>query len=67
VSTIAGHTFSGINGFCECGRRLSDISFAAYDRTWVGKSGIAHTASLTETEHQQILAAVEALYARAMI
>ena len=61
----AGHTWS-LNGFCSCGKRLSDVSFAAYDAGWVGQTGIAHTGALTVTEQAEIRNEVEHVYSAAM-
>ena len=58
----AGHTW-GLNGFCSCGTRLSDISFAAYDPAWIGKPDIAVTGTLTTNEQGEIKAEVERVYA----
>jgi hypothetical protein len=62
---IAGHVFT-LDGKCACGRRLTDIGFAAYDAEWVGKSDIAHTGTLTAHEQTEIRDAVEAIYSHAM-
>ena len=61
----AGHTWS-LNGFCSCGKRLSDVSFAAYDPNWVGKTGISHVGGLTATEQVEIRGEVERVYVAAM-
>lgn len=39
---IAGHTFSGFDGRCTCGRRFSDISMFTHDSD-AGKPDIAHS------------------------
>ena len=62
---IAGHTFD-MNGWCSCGKRFSDISFAAYGEEWIEKLDIAHSRGLTETEQKQIAAEVERIHAAAM-
>lgn len=61
----AGHTW-GLNGFCSCGKRLSDVSFAAYEPHWIGKPEIAHTTHLTAMEQAEIREEVERVYDLAM-
>ncbi len=61
----AGHTW-GLNGICACGKKLSDISFAAYELHWLGKSDIAHTAHLTAIEQAEIREEIERVYDLAM-
>ena len=60
MERIAGHDFIG--GACACGRRFSEIAFAAYGDEWVGKSGIAHSGDLSTTEQGEILAEVERIH-----
>ena len=65
VMTTAGHTW-GLDGRCTCGKRLSDISFAAYDPSWVGQPDIAHTLNLNHAEQKEIARDVEAIWAAAV-
>jgi hypothetical protein len=50
------------NGEKPCGKRLSDISFAAYDREWLGKQEISCRGALLEDEQREIMIAVEAIW-----
>lgn len=58
----AGHIW-GTGGFCSCGKRLSDISFAAYGPEWIGQVGIAHTGGMTANEQSEIARDVDHIYA----
>jgi hypothetical protein len=58
---IAGHIF-GTDGKCGCGKRLCDISFAAYGQEWINQTGIAHSGSLIEREQVEIALACEAIF-----
>lgn len=62
---IAGHIFS-MDGRCSCGRKLSDIAFAAFDPEWIGQTNIAHTGTLTIHEQAEIASELDRLHDAAM-
>lgn len=61
----AGHLW-GPDGHCTCGKRLSDISYAAYGPEYIGKVGIAHTGGLMLTEQSEIARDVDHIHAMIM-
>ena len=63
MSTIAGHTCNF--GYCECGRKRSDINSAAREaiaagRTLLNEEHIAHVGRVVEREWQEIIDDIEA-------
>ena len=62
---IAGHVFR-FDGRCDCGKRLSDIAFAAYDAEWLGKPFIAHSGGLSIQEQSEIAGELDRLHGAAM-
>ena len=60
--SVAGHAWRR-GGLCDCGKRLADIAYAAYDSWWLGKPDISHRGGLTLAEQVQIAEAVDKIYA----
>lgn len=61
MPAIAGHSFTGLNGRCSCGKVLGDVAAARTEH--LGQDGWSHSGSLVTYELHEIHAEVARIWA----